>query len=103
MIKSFVRWLFRFILKIVDWILSLVLQAMPFNLSDNLVEKIQTLSIHINHFYGYCMKYFQLARSMLDINKFEMGLIAELLSITLLYKPILLIIKLVVRWIKSLK
>lgn len=103
MIKAFVRWLFRFILKIVDWILSLVLQAMPFNLADNFAEKIQSLSIHINYFYGYCMKYFQLARSMLDINKFEMGLIAELLSITLLYKPILLIIKLVVRWIKSLK
>lgn len=103
MIKALFRWIFSLVLKILDFVLSSILSLLPFDVVSNFTNVISNVSTSINHFYGYCMKYFILVRSFLDISSFEMNLIVELLTISLLYKPIVIVIKSIVKWWHNLK
>lgn len=101
MISALVKWIFSFILKILDIVLGVILNLFPVDFAS--FETIVTnMSSHLANFWATCMHYFFFVRSMFDINSFEMGLIVELLSVTLLYKPLIIVIKLIIRWIKSL-
>lgn len=102
MVNAIVSWILSFLLKVFDYILGIILTLISPVISDNFANFVSSASSYLQGFWGYCMSYFMYVRSIFDINTFEMGLIVELLTIALLHKPLILSVKLLVRWFRSL-
>ena len=102
MISAIVSWIFSFITRIVDWFLAVILSVVGMNPNEQFASKVVALSNGIQSFYSMIIQKFMFVRSMFDISAFEMGLIVELLTITILYKPIIFTVKIVIKWIKNL-
>lgn len=106
MISTLASWLFSFILKIVDWFLSLIFSTILGIFPGggiNFASVVTNATTYVQSFYGLCIQGFMIVRNILDINRFEMSLIVETLSVAILYKPLAIGIKIVISWIRSLK
>lgn len=103
MIQALVRWILSWFLKLFDHILGVILGLISPAIGSNFQSLVYDVSQHLESFWGFCISKLMFVRSMADINQFEMYLISELLIVTLLHKPLLIGIKLLVRWFKSLK
>jgi len=101
-ISAIISWIFSFILRIVDWFLALILSVIGMDPNQQFMSRIVALSNGVQSLYAMMIQKFMFVRAMFDISAFEMTLIVELLSITLLYKPIVFVIKLCIKWIKNL-
>lgn len=98
MILKVFEFLIGFLVGLVGLIIDSLLSLIP----PSIVPDLSVVSGYINNFWSFIFGWFNWVRDALMIDSLSITLIIDILTISLLYKPVVTLIKIIVDWIREL-